>query len=477
MRNGALLTAVVAAIALAGTSAETATAKTPQSVTLSLPGAKQTLSACGGSHATSTAARGTKAAAAVTLAEPPGRLKGGRHARLIVESCEDGRWRRLSKRSFGTHGAYERVRRYRLALPTAGSADLRIHATVAGDKHRRPAKSTLAYLKVGAGELVDVPVSFQVDNVNRTSVPCTPDGKRYTVAGHLTAPRSVLNKPTRTVAIYVHGIEISDEYFRYRGMPGYDFQTEMAELGHASVVIDRLGHGDSGLPPAGATCVGAQADVAHQVVDELRAGDYRTGAAKGLAFKKVALAGHSFGSYMVELAAQNFKNEDALVLMSFAAEGIDVALLADRQSRGEAGTCMAGGGLEKKPGGPTGYAYLWPDREIWGTDTFFNAEAKVVEDSRYLRERSPCGDINSSVPGALTEGQQYNGITVPVVLIFGKQDKLFPSPAGPKHRLLFTGSSDVTLHEIDGAGHTLMLQRTAPEFRKKLSDWLSARGY
>jgi pimeloyl-ACP methyl ester carboxylesterase len=478
MRTRALAAAAaVAAIALPGAAAETAGAKTSQSITLSVPGAKQTLSACGGSHATTTAPRGTKAAAAVTLAEPPGRRKGGRHARLVVERCESGHWRPLSKRSFGSHGAYERVRRYRLALPSASSADLRVRASVAGDRHRRPAKSPFVYLRVGVGELVDVPVSFQVDNLNRTSVPCTPDGKRYMVAGHLMAPRSVLDKGARTVTIYLHGIEISDKYFRYRGVPGYDFQTEMAELGHASVVIDRLGHGDSSLVPVGATCVGSQADVAHQVVDKLRSGDYRTADTKGLAFKKVALAGHSFGSFMAEIAAQTFKNEDALVLMSFAAEGIDAAVLADRQARGEAGSCTTGGGFEKTPGGPTGYAYLWPDREIWGTDTFFNAVPKVVEDSKDLRERSPCGDINSSVPAGLSEPHQYNGITVPVVLIIGKQDKLFPPPAGEKHRLLFTGSKDVTFHEIDGAGHTLMLQRTAPEFRKELSDWLAARGY
>ena len=172
-----------------------------------------------------------------------------------------------------------------------------------------------------------------------------------------------------------------------------------------------------------------------------------------------------------------FRNQDALVLSAFAAEGIDLALLADRQSRGEAGTCQTGNGLEKRPGAPTGYAFLWPDRDQWNSDTFFNAEAKVAEDSEELRERSPCGDINSSVPAAFTEPGQYNRINTPVVMLFGNQDKLFPPPAAANHRTFFTGSNDVTLHEIDQAGHTLMLQRTAPEFRRKLSDWLKARGF
>ena len=473
MRRLLLIVSALVALALPAAPAH---AKTPQSLAIALDaGATQRIAVCGATRATSVAARGQKVNAGVTLSEPRGLRSGGRHARLLVDRCEGGRWRRVESRRFGTRGAYRRVRSYRLPLPTAESGDFRVRATVAADKRRRSAKSRTLYLQVGRGELVDIPVAFEVENVNRTSVPCQSDGKRYTIAGHLTAPRSALESG-RAVTVFLHGIEISSAYFRYRGVPGYDFQTEMAELGHATITVDRLGHGQSSLPEAGATCVGAQADIAHQVVDLARAGNYRLGGKAGRAFGKVALAGHSFGSYMAEVSAMSFNNQDALVLSAFAAEGIDLALLADRQSRGEAGTCQTGSGLEKRPGAPTGYAFLWPDRDIWNADTFANAEPKVAEDSEELRERSPCGDINSSVPAAFTEPGQYNRITSPVVMLFGTQDKLFPPPAGQNHRTFFTGSSDVTLHEIDG-GHTLMLQRTAPEFRQKLSAWLRARGY
>ena len=237
------------AAALLAVPAAPAAAKSPQSVTLGLDGgATQRLSTCGATRSTAAVPRGDKAAAAVRLSEPKGLRWGGRRARLVVDRCENGRWRQVESRRFGTRGAYRRTRLYSLKLGTAGSGDFRVRATVDGDKHRRPAKSRAAYMRVGVGELVDVPVSFEVDNVNRTSVPCQPDGKRYPLRGHLMAPRSVLDAGSRAVTIYLHGIEISDAYFRYRGVPGYDFQTEMAELGHASVVVDRLGHGESGLP-------------------------------------------------------------------------------------------------------------------------------------------------------------------------------------------------------------------------------------
>ena len=473
MRRAGVLCAAVAAFALP---AAPAYAKSPQSLAIGLDaGATHRIEVCGTARATFVAGLGQKVNAAVRLSEPRGLRWGGRRARLLVDRCENGRWRQVEARRFGTRGPYRRTRSYRLGIGTADSGDFRVRATVEGDKHRRAAKSRILYLRVGRGELLDVPVAFEVENVNRTSVPCQPDGKRYTIAGHLMAPRSAL-ETGRGVTVFLHGIEISDAYFRYRGVPGYDFQAELAELGHATIVVDRLGHGESGLPPAGASCVGSQADIAHQLVDLARAGNYRLGGGNGRAFGKVALAGHSFGSYMAEIAAMTFRNQDALVLMAFAAEGIDLALLGDRQSRGEAGTCTAGGGLEKRPGAPTGYAFLWPDRDTWNADTFGNADPRIAEESEDLRERSPCGDINSSVPASFTEPPQYNRITTPVLMLFGRQDKLFPPPAGERHRQFFTGSSDVMLHEFEG-GHTLMLQRTAPEVRAKLSAWLQARGF
>lgn len=475
VRGRVLLIAAGAAVLLPAA----APAKTPQSVSLRIEGGPiKRVTGCGGAFAAAVVDRGGGARAAIRISEPAGLRWGGRSTRLIVERCASGRWQRLSSRGFGTRGPYRRTRTYAVPLPTDGSADLRVQAIVAGDKHRRRAKSALRHVRVGAGEIVDLPVAFEVENVNRTSVPCQADGRRYPIAGHLMAPRSALQKPNRSITVYLHGLEISGAYFRYRGVPGYDFQGEMAELGHASIVVDRLGHGASGLPPGTGTCVGAQADMAHQLVDLTRAGTFTLGGIDAPPFQKVALAGHSFGSFTAEVAAMNFRNEDALVLMAFAAEGLDPAVLADIAPRGEAGTCFSGSGVEKRPGAPSGYAFLWPDADTWERDTFHNGETKIVEDSsRDLRERSPCGELTSSLTAGGTEPAQYEQITVPVLLLFARQDRVFPPPAGERHRDMFGGSSDVTLHEFDDAGHTLFLQRKAPEFRRKLSDWLRARGY
>ena len=69
-------------------------------------------------------------------------------------------------------------------------------------------------------------------------------------------------------------------------------------------------------------------------------------------------------------------------------------------------------------------------------------------------------------------------LTIPILLVYGRQDALFPQPdAGDQQKALFTGSSDVTEVQMDGAGQALALERTAPAYRRTMSDWLSARGF
>src|SRR5207245_2451849 len=103
------------------------------------------------------------------------------------------------------------------------------------------------------------------------------------------APRS------RAVTLYLHGA--GGDLFDFTQVPGYDFAAALARAGHASVVVDRLGYGQSPEPNGFASCLGAQADLAHQIVDELRAGRYRTGDGRRPAsFSSVAIGGHGPGA-------------------------------------------------------------------------------------------------------------------------------------------------------------------------------------
>src|SRR4051794_781402 len=63
------------------------------------------------------------------------------------------------------------------------------------------------------GQVVEVPVAFQVTNTDTSGAPCNParpsDGKPYTVRGHLAGPRAALATPA-SVTLYLFGYEAGE---------------------------------------------------------------------------------------------------------------------------------------------------------------------------------------------------------------------------------------------------------------------------
>src|SRR5688500_15966813 len=139
------------------------------------------------------------------------------------------------------------------------------------------------------------PVTFEVDNINRSGFPCRSDGARYKVAGRIVGPAN-LPREKRVATLYLHEYSFGGFYWNFQAVPGYDYATALARAGHASVVIDRLGYDASDHPEGLQMCLGAHADIARQIVDQLKAGG----------FERVLLAGHSVGAVAAELAATSF---------------------------------------------------------------------------------------------------------------------------------------------------------------------------
>src|SRR3954462_3678197 len=70
------------------------------------------------------------------------------------------------------------------------------------------------------GEIVDVPVSFQVQNTNTSRDPCPSDGKSYVVRGHLTGPRAAVRAPgPRALTLYYEGFDSGEWNWRFRLIP------------------------------------------------------------------------------------------------------------------------------------------------------------------------------------------------------------------------------------------------------------------
>ncbi|KUN94864.1 alpha/beta hydrolase [Streptomyces caeruleatus] len=331
-----------------------------------------------------------------------------------------------------------------------------------------------------AADVADIPVSFRVENRNRTASQCTSDGRTYTVRGHLTAPRTVLEpsgagrKPP--VTLYVHGTNTGEWIWRLN-VPGRDFTQEMARRGHASLTIDRLGYGSSDIPDGFASCSGAHADIAHQIVGQLRKGTYdthgegRTRTAP-VRFGKVFLGGHSSGALVAETVAASFGGVDGLILTGWAAVGVTGE--TNRRFLAAYSVCQEGGEPKEKSGDPKGYVHFDPVREDFlagglGPD----AAPEVTRAVTPLWPRNPCGVMASEPAGILTDLQLIGRIKAPVFLAFGAKDVL--RQGVERYPSLFTASSDVQAVTLPDSGHFVTVDKDAPRLYDDVDRWLDAR--
>ena len=449
--------AVPGAVA-ADADAPAAVSKTAQRVKLSVRGGvARRVSVCGRTRRARVARQGTRLRARVRTRR---RLRG--RPVLRVERCSGTRWVRVSRRRIGRRGG----RAFSRAVATRRPGDLRLRVRV-GRRLSNP-----AYARV-TEPVVEVPVSFSVRNVNRSKLSCSSDGAAHTVRGRLVAPRSAL-RGGGAVALYLHEYGFGGWFWKFPDRR-YDYAQAMARAGHASVVVDRLGYDSSSAPEGRGTCLGSQADVAHQVVGQLRRGGYSASGGASPRFGKVALAGHSAGGAISEIAAYSFGGIDALLLFAYSDHSFSNRSIAEAS---EQGLFCATGGEPQDSDGPGGYAYFAQTREEFRSFVFADAEPAVAARAAAMRNRDPCGDATSLTPAVATNQMNAGGIQVPVLLLYGTSDAIYEQPAaGESQRDMLSGSRDVTLRFFRGTGHALTLERRAPEVRGTVSRWLKARGF
>jgi pimeloyl-ACP methyl ester carboxylesterase len=323
-------------------------------------------------------------------------------------------------------------------------------------------------------------VTFSVQNLNRSKLGCKTDGATYQIKGHLVGPRSAIagssrrRKHPRAATLYVHGLGFGEWFWNFKAVPGYDYASLQAKRGHTSVVIDRLGYDASGHPDGNASCLGGQADIAHQIVQQLRKGSYAVETGKAVRFKRIALAGHSAGGEIADIEAYSFKDVDALLVMSFSYSNLPRAQIALGPTRDK---CLAGG-EPAEPGLPSGYAYFGqPTAADYQAIMFAKAAKPVLDAASALRNRDPCGDTNSIVPALLQQRPLIAKIKVPVLIVCGTRDALYSSLGCVQQQERYTHSRSNKLELVKGAGHALTLEGAAATFRKKVARWLGRYGF
>jgi pimeloyl-ACP methyl ester carboxylesterase len=275
------------------------------------------------------------------------------------------------------------------------------------------------------------------------------------------------------VTLYLHEFSFGKWMWHFPD-PRYDFVTNLAERGHVSVIVDRLGYDESPRPPGHQICLGGDADMAHQMVAQLRSGAYDLGGLAPRSFDRVVLAGHSGGAMVAQVAAYSFGGIDGLMNFAHVDQGFTPSGLAFGVTQG----AICGlGGQPSDPGRASGYAYFAQTDAEWRYAFMHIAEPAIAAAATGMRNRDPCGDVFSFVPGHLVDHRRLREVTVPTLLLYPRDDTNYMQPwAGRQQRRLFTGASDVTLEFFSGA-HAMPLQRSAPTLQASVSAWLEQRGF
>lgn len=330
--------------------------------------------------------------------------------------------------------------------------------------------ATLAPTSAALGDRRDpvrsLAVAFHVSNTNRTAVACTSDDREYAVHARLVGRSSELAADTiPRLNVLIHDITVGGWFWHLRRHPTYDYATQLARNGEVSLVIDRLGYDRSPLADGTATCLGAQADMLHQVVDAVRAGG--TGSGETVPEPEtVVLHGHSVGAAVAELEAATFGDVDGLVLMSWTDSGATSRAIQESAAQHQA--CVGGGDPDKP-----GYAAYGQDARAFRQLLFATAKRAVQHRATWLRNLDPCGDATSLAQLVASLNAVTHAIAVPVLLLFAGEDALNRADAREAQTRAYGPTAAVTSRVVPGAGSALPLEESAPRTRRWTLRWLA----
>jgi pimeloyl-ACP methyl ester carboxylesterase len=254
------------------------------------------------------------------------------------------------------------------------------------------------------------------------------------------------NSPT--AVLLLHGLSYTKEAWDF---PGYSYAQKLAEAGYAVIAVDRLGYGESKLTNGYNVTHEAYADMAHQIVDQLR----------GQGFAHVVLGGHSAGAGTTELEAGVYGGVDAIMALGW-----------HHRPSNQLGQDFFTGDYQRAAEDSYEYFLGTPEHraEMFYTPT---ADPAVVEADTKAAVPTPSGEIFSigKQPSRLVVGN----IKVPVFLQFGDGDRLFEVQYAQMHAEEFRSSPSVTVDIVKDAGHTFMLTSNGLLGADRMVEWLRSR--
>jgi hypothetical protein len=353
------------------------------------------------------------------------------------------------------------------------------------------AASRLGARGVEESAAAEIPVSFDVVNMNRSAVPCPADGSSHIVRGHLVGPRWDLIGPAdreRVITVLLTGFDEGEWTWRFTEVPGYDHPLEMAKLGHVSLSLDMLGFGASGHPNGHLVCWGSQADVLHQIIEQLRSGSYRVhdDTLGPPSFSTVLVSARDTGPYPAIINAYTWPGDiDGLSSHLLAHQGFTPFIL-EIFARRLAGCALGGQNPDDAPDDPDdltddpsrggGYLFVGPRNEEFRRVFFHRARSDpaVIEAVLRLRNRNPCGHITSTNATIRMDLARMRQIQIPILLVYPGPSDPDITRDGQEREAANYGTDDVTTAWLDSS-HFPELEGCAPHLRTLYARWVHER--
>ena len=286
--------------------------------------------------------------------------------------------------------------------------------------------------------------------------------KAWKIHGEMILPSAGCS---RGVLLAMHGLSYGAWAWDFPLRPEtYSVAQALAARGYAMVAVDELGYGDSsgGVPNGYTLTVQSYAQMAFQMIKQLRAGTY--GAASRIAFSHVGLIGHSAGSEIVELAAGLHPGAvDLVIATAYTHEPfVNNQWLVREWSTDNERALLHD------------YEYFETNPTIRAHDMYnlANADTDVVALDTRKAHLTPSGEVFSI--GPQPSRWVIGTIQKPVLLVLADKDTLFPARFGQDEMALFTLAQDKSLIVAPNDGHVFMLQRNAQVTDSAIADWLDA---
>ncbi|MGV9677448.1 alpha/beta hydrolase [Nocardia sp. NPDC003482] len=275
-----------------------------------------------------------------------------------------------------------------------------------------------------------------------------------------------------TVLVLMSGSNYNGTYWDFQYAPEtYNFRRAMNRAGLATIVVDRLGNGNSTQPPALSLTATATAQALHAIVGSLRAG-----LAGAPPFAKVITVGHSLSSGTSVMEASANHDVDGVILTGYShalniPETIGVISTYQRAVDDPqfAGRTTDPGYLVSRPG--TRMHDFYDPADV---DPAVLAQDERTKEQFSLSEY-PDG-LTSTLPG------MSSFITAPVLIVNGSRDRL---SCGPNYSVCadsatlraqeapyFSPAARLQAFVLPGSGHAVNLARNTQDYQNAVIDWV-----